>query len=153
MVQIVFDILQSYTESPQLFEQDDFKTLLDVAVKIGVSQYENPRMFRALTYALEKQGKPTQMAIEEIDEKVQFYIVNRYKSPIIDEGVTSDLLRNSYIVKDDKWLIQEPFIDEKDETEGTMNPDERKPRLNLWFNACYNGDLAYIKQFYDIYNR
>lgn len=110
-------------------------------------------MFRALTYALEKQGKPTPTAIAEIDDMVEAYVINRYKSSIINIEKTAELIRNSYIIKDNSWMIQEQYIDEKDETDGTTNPDARKPKLNLWFNACYNGDLAYIKQFYDIYNR
>ena len=77
-------------------------------------------------------------AIAELDERIIAFDVDKYKSELVKPEYTQATMFNAYVVELD-WLNEQ---DEPVET----NDDK-------WFEACKSGDLKYIREFYDVFNR
>eukprot|EP00703_Trepomonas_sp_PC1_P004546 JAP92060.1 Hypothetical protein TPC1_16115 [Trepomonas sp. PC1] len=136
-MQTVFDILQCYVDKFELFT-NEFDLLLQKCLEIGVFQHENPRMYRLLQKCLEIKSFSKEAATAELDERVIAFNVDKYKSDLVRPEFTQATMFNAYVVELG-WLND---FDEPMETS-----DEK------WFEACKSGDLRYIKEFYDVFNR
>lgn len=93
-------------------------------------------MYRLLKRVLGiKLGSP-QEALYELDSRIESYLTDKYKSDLIIVDNTKDVLNSGYVV-DEAWLAPPP--DEQPASE--------------WFDACFSGDLSFIRAHFDVFNR
>ncbi|CAL6087611.1 Conserved_hypothetical protein [Hexamita inflata] len=135
-LQIVFDVLEQYTKASESFEGHEFEQLLNKCIEIGISRHELPRMYRLCTRVLQKRFLSKEAAMHDLDDRIQSFLMDKYKSDLIVPDQTRALLNSAYIVELE-WL--------------TPQTDDYQP--NDWFDACANGNLNFIKMYYDMFNR